>query len=149
MHRGCDAAVHATHSSMAQLHSDKVLLEFDVKNVFNSIRWDSSSSSSNTPPPEIYLLLWDSFSSNTHLFYGEFCLDSATDVRQGDPFSQLFLPLLSIMELHPRSNLMSRIFFVTNECFWFEHRESYAIKQLKVINWYPINWSCLYKYFWI
>ena len=50
--RGCEAAVHATRSFIAQTQGEKVLLKLDVKNAFNSIRRDTvlQAAQPNTPP---------------------------------------------------------------------------------------------------
>ena len=49
--QGCEAAVHATRSFIAQTQGEKVLLKLDVKNVFNSIRRDTvlQAAQLNTP----------------------------------------------------------------------------------------------------
>jgi len=101
--RGCEAAVHATRSFIAQTQGQKVLLKLDVKNAFNSIRQDTVLQAAQTHLPEIYPFIWDCYSSKTSLFHGDFRLDSATGVQQGPLSAQLFLPS-PFTELHPRSN---------------------------------------------
>ena len=46
--------------------------------------------------PEIYHFIWDCYSSKTSLFHGEFRLDSATGVQQGDPLG----PALFALAIH-------------------------------------------------
>jgi len=72
--RGCEAAVNATRSFMAQTQGEKVLLKLDVKNTFNSIRRDTVLQVAQTHLAEIYPFIWDCYSSKTSLFHGEFCL---------------------------------------------------------------------------
>ena len=91
--RGCEAAVHATRSFMAQTQGEKVLLKLDVKNAFNSIHRDTVLQAAQTYLPEIYPFIWDCYSSKISLFHGEFCLDSATGVQQGGPLGPAFFAL--------------------------------------------------------
>jgi len=69
---------------MDQPHNDKVLL-LDVNNAFNSIRRDIVLQEAQKHLPEIYPFIWYCYSSKTSLFHGNFSLDSATGVQQGDP----------------------------------------------------------------
>jgi len=94
--RGCEAAVHATRSFIAQTQGEKVLLKLDVKNAFNSIRRDTVLQAAQTHLPEIYPFICDCYSSKTSLFHGDFCLDSATGVQQGDPLG----PALFALAIH-------------------------------------------------
>jgi len=94
--RGCEAAVHATRSFMAQTQGEKVLPKLDVKNAFNSIRRDKVFQATHTHLPEIYPFIWDCYSSKTSLFHGDFRLDSATGVQQGDPLG----PALFAFTIH-------------------------------------------------
>ena len=88
---------------MVQTQGEKVLLKLEVKNAFNSIRRDTVLQAAQTHFPEIYPFIWDYYSSKTSFFHGEFCLDSATGVQQGDPLG-LALFTSPFTELHPRSN---------------------------------------------
>ena len=76
--------------------SQKVLLKLDLKNAFNSIRRDTVLQTAQTHLPEIHPFIWDCYSSKTSFFYGEFCLDSATGVQQGDPLD----PALFALAIH-------------------------------------------------
>ena len=100
--RGCEAAVHATRSFMAQTQGEKVLLKLDVKNVFNSICRDSSSSSPNTPPRNLSfhlgLLFFKSIS-----FKESSALTQLLGCNKETFSARLFLPS-PFKELHPRSN---------------------------------------------
>ena len=100
--RGYEAAVHATRSFMVQIQGEKVFLKLDVKNAFNSIRRDTVLQAAQTHLPEIYPFIWDCYSSKTSLFHGEFCLDSATGVQQGDPLG-------SFCPCHSRSYIRGQI----------------------------------------
>jgi len=92
--RGCEAAVHATRSFIAQTQGEKVLLKLNVENAFNSIRRDKVLQAAQTHLPEIYPFIWDCYCSKTSLFHGDFRLDSATGVQQGDPLSPALLVLI-------------------------------------------------------
>jgi len=81
---------------MAQTQGEKVLLKLYVKNAFNSIRRDTVLQAAQTHLPEIYAFIWDCYSSKTSLFHGEFCLDSATGVQQGDTLD----PALFALAIH-------------------------------------------------
>jgi len=93
---GCEAAVHATRSFMAQTQGEKVLLKLDVKNAFNSIRRDTVLQAAKTHFPEIYPFIWDCYSSKTSLFHGDFRLDSATGAQHGDTLG----PALFALAIH-------------------------------------------------
>jgi len=94
--RDCEAIVHATRSFIAQTQGEKVLLKLDVKNAFNSIHRDTVLQAAQTHLPEIYPFIWDCYSTNTSLFHGDFHLNSATGVQQGDPFG----PALFALAIH-------------------------------------------------
>jgi len=91
--RGCETAVHATRYFMAQTQGEKVLLKLDVENAFNSIHHDTVLQAAQTHFPEIYPFIWDCYSSKTSLCHGEFCLDSAIGVQQGDPLGPALFAL--------------------------------------------------------
>ena len=70
---------------MTLKQGEKVLLKLDVKNTYNSICRDTVLQAAYTHLPEIYPFIWDCYSSKTSLFHGDFRLNSATGVQQGDP----------------------------------------------------------------
>jgi len=79
------------------MQGEKVLLKFYVKNAFNSIHRDTVLQAAQIHLPEIYPFIWDCYSSKTSsLFHGEFCLDSATGVQQGDHLG----PALFALAIH-------------------------------------------------
>jgi len=83
------------------MHRNKLIIKqfdvkLDVKNAFNSIRRDTVLQEAQKHLPEIYPFLWDCYSSKTSLFHGNFNLDSATGVQQGDPSAQPSSPLPSM-----------------------------------------------------
>jgi len=90
----CDAAVQGTCYFMDQPHNEKVILKLDVKNAFNSIRRDTVLQEAQKHLPEIYPFIWDCYSSKTSLFHGNFSLDLATGVQQGDPLGPALFALV-------------------------------------------------------
>ena len=64
-----------------------------VKNAFNSLRRDIVLQEAQNHLPEIYPFVWDCYSSKTSLFHGNFSLDSATGVQQGNSLSPALFAL--------------------------------------------------------
>ena len=101
---------------MAQTQGQKVILKLDVKNAFNSIRWDTVLQTAQTHLPEIYPFIWDCYSSKTSFFHGEFCLDSATGVQQGVPLG----PALFALAIHGVTSEVKsdlNVWYLDDRCF--------------------------------
>jgi len=100
---------------MDQPYNDKVLLKLDVKNAFNSIRQDTVLQEAQKHLPEIYPFIWDYYSSKTSLFHGNFSLDSATGVQQGDPLSPALFAL-AIREVTSKIKANLNIWYLDDGC---------------------------------
>ena len=76
---------------MSGIVATGVLLKIDLRNAFNSLRRDSFLSVARVRTPGLYSLLWQAYSSQTRLFFGEEEFASETDIQR-EP--QLDLPSL-------------------------------------------------------
>lgn len=94
---GCEAAVHTLRATvMKNRNSVKIVLKIDFKNVFNSIERDKMLLNVKEHMPELYNLIWQSYSTPSHLFFGEKFIDSQVGAQQGDPTG----PLLFCLTIH-------------------------------------------------
>jgi len=111
---GCEAAVHAARYLMDQPHNEKVL-KLDVKNAFNSIRRDTVLQEAQKHLPGIYPIIWDCYYSKTSLFHGNFSLDSATGVQQGNSLSPALFAL-AIHEVTSKIKVDLKIWYLDDGC---------------------------------
>ena len=84
-------------------------------NAFNSIRRDTVLQEAQKYLPEIYPFIWDCYSSKTFLFHGNFSLDSATGVQQGDPLGPALFAL-AIHEVTSKIKADLNIWYLDNGC---------------------------------
>ena len=71
-------------------------MKLDFQNAFNSIRRDKMLEATSDLAPEIFSYVHSSYSSPTHLYWGDRLILSAEGVQQGDPLG----PLLFCLTLH-------------------------------------------------
>ena len=90
---GAEAAVHAARYYVDRCSHRRVLVKMDLKNAFNCLRRDAFLTAARDRAPELYRLLWQSYSGATSLFYGEETLESSTGIQQGDPFGPALFSL--------------------------------------------------------
>jgi len=100
---------------MNQPHNDKVLFKLDVKIAFNSIRRDTVLQEAQKHLSEIYPFIWDSYSLKTSIFHGNFSLDSATGVQQGDPLNPALFTL-AIHEVTSKIKADLNIWYLDDGC---------------------------------
>ena len=80
---------------MNHQHSeDKLVAKIDFRNAFNSIRRDIILSQVKEHTPSIYKMIWQSYSSQSYLYFGDKdLLYSMEGVQQGDPLGPLLFSL--------------------------------------------------------
>ncbi|KAI5635225.1 reverse transcriptase (RNA-dependent DNA polymerase) domain-containing protein [Phthorimaea operculella] len=92
--QGCEAAIHATRAFvMAPENNDKVIIKLDVKNAFNSIERDCLLSAAKEHTPALYAFLYQVYSSDSNLYYGNDLILSQVGAQQGDPLGPLVFSL--------------------------------------------------------
>ena len=94
---GAEAAVHATRLYLADMPPSHVLLKLDFKNAFNSVRRDKMLEATKRAAPEIFPLVYSTYSTSSSLHFRGTILHSAEGVQQGDPLG----PLLFCLVIHP------------------------------------------------
>ena len=95
---GCESSVHAVRQYVQIVgeHPELTnysLLKMDIKNAFNSIHRKAVLDEVYKRCPEIYKLVWQSYSAQTPLFIGDTVIWSRTGVQQGDPLGPLCFSL--------------------------------------------------------
>ena len=109
--KGSEAAVHAARHFLENLSPSKVLMKLDIKNAFNSIRRDKILEAIQVHIPQLYPLVFSSYSAPSILFFSENTIPSREGVQQGDPLG----PLLFCLTIHPVLQQLSsefKIFFL-------------------------------------
>lgn len=93
---GAEAAVHATRLFLQDLEEEEAILKLDFSNAFNSIRRDKVLEAVQAFCPDLYSLVYSSYSAPSLLFWGESTIESREGVQQGDPLG----PLLFCLAIH-------------------------------------------------
>ena len=78
---GAEAAIHSVRTFLHHIPVNHVLVKFDFKNAFNSIRRDVVLKASFPHNPSVLSY----YASSSHLLYDEDILLSQEGVQQGDP----------------------------------------------------------------
>ena len=82
---GSEAAAHAARHYLTNNPRNKVFLKLDIKNAFNSIHRDIILEKTKEEIPSLFNLIWQAYSTTSHLFYRDNILLSDTGIQQGDP----------------------------------------------------------------
>ena len=94
---GCESAVHAVREFTTIIgesgKNEQVILKLDVKNAYNSVHRSTVLEEIYKRCPEIYPLVWQSYSTTMPLFIGDTVIESQTGVQQGDPLGPLCFAL--------------------------------------------------------
>ena len=100
---GAEAAVHAMRSFLSSLAVGRAVVKLDFQNAFNSIHRDKMLEATRDIAPEIFPFVHSSYSSPSHLLWGDRLILSAEGVQQGDPLG----PLLFRLTLHQYCQCLS------------------------------------------
>jgi len=92
---GAEAAVHATRAYVSTDNEARVILKMDFRNAFSTIRRDRMLQVVQTHLPYYYRFVWQMYHHPSDLFFGNFLLQSAAGVQQGDPLGPLLFCLVT------------------------------------------------------
>ena len=94
---GSEAAVHAARHSLNNMSSSDVFVKLDIRNAFNTIRRDRILQEVKEKLPHLFPLVYCSYSTTSHLFFGSESILSSEGIQQGDPLG----PLLFCLAIDP------------------------------------------------
>ena len=92
---GAEAAVHSTRAFLGEMEETKVILKLDFRNAFNTVHRDAMLHAVRTHLPDYFRFVWQLYRHPSELSFGEFVLESASGVQQGDPLSPLLFCLVT------------------------------------------------------
>ena len=105
---GPEAAVHTAQIFLHNLQPGQLIMKFDFRNAFNSLRRDKMVAAVEELVPELLPLVLSAYSSPSSLFFGEEIIQSSEGVKQGDSLGPLPFCLTihnMVEQLHSETNL--------------------------------------------
>ncbi len=93
---GAEAAAHAVRCFLSNLSPNEVFVKLDFTNAFNSIRRDCVLEAVARFVPELMAFVSSAYAETSVLSFGEFLVESAEGVQQGDPLGPWSVVVLSL-----------------------------------------------------
>ena len=93
---GAEAAAHTAGRYIHELGQGRALLKIDFSNAFNSIRRDVILDAVQREMPEILTFVRSCYEDVSLLFFGDFIINSAEGIQQGDPLGPMLFCIVTI-----------------------------------------------------
>ena len=82
---GAKAAVYAARKFLSKIPADHAVVKLDFWGAFNSIYRDKMLEATRNLTPDIFPFIHTTYSSSSHLYWGDRIILSAKGAQQGDP----------------------------------------------------------------
>jgi len=90
---GAEAIIHAIKAFLGCISDSQALIKLDFCNAFNTFRRDCFLEAVVNTIPELILYISSSYKSSSTLRFGDFTLESAEGIQQGDPLGPLLFSI--------------------------------------------------------
>jgi hypothetical protein len=97
---GAEAIAHAARCYLRSSDESKFVVKLDFENAFNSMRRDAIMEAASSHIPELLTYVTSCYGTTSKIIYGDFCIDSAEGIQQGDPLGPLLFSLTLNEHLH-------------------------------------------------